>query len=82
MKAIYIGIERDRDYCNYSDCIDDDLSIIDDDWAVCDDDRDGLTQEEAEAYKQECQVLHEFARRMYNILGWEGWSEWRTSYLW
>ena len=40
---------RDDDFA----CIDDDWACIDDDDAVCDDERDGLTQEEADAYEKE-----------------------------
>ena len=46
---------RDDDFA----CIDDDWACIDDDWAciddvdaVCDDERDGLTEEEADAYEK------------------------------
>lgn len=46
----------DDDWC----CIDNDDSVYDDDWscidgddAVCDDERDGLTEEEANAYEKE-----------------------------
>ena len=40
---------RDDDFA----CIDDDWACIDDDDAVCDDERDGLTEEEADAYEKE-----------------------------
>lgn len=40
---------RDDDFA----CIDDDWACIDDDDAVCDDERDGLTEEEANAYEKE-----------------------------
>ena len=40
---------RDDDFA----CIDDDWACIDDDWACIDDDeRDGLTEEEADAYEK------------------------------
>lgn len=81
MEASYVINEKNRNYNDYADCIDDDMIMIDDDDTVCDDDRDGLTPAEAEAYDEECKVLNEFRMRMRDVLGWKGWQEWCKSYL-
>ena len=58
-----IKTERSRGkYADYSDCIDDDFSVIDSDDSVCDDDRDGLLPNEIQSYNQELKEIDEFAK--------------------
>lgn len=61
--------ECDRGIADYSYCIDDDYTIYDADDTVCDDGNDGLTNEEAKAYENECRaeaMLKAELRRLFN----------------
>ena len=61
--------ECSRGIADYSYCIDDDYAIYDADDSVCDDGNDGLTNEEAKAYENECRaeaMLKAELRRLFN----------------
>lgn len=76
-----IKTERSRGkYADYSDCIDDDFSVIDSDDSVCDDDRDGLLPNEIQSYNQELKEMAEFRSKLISELGYSGFEKWKRQY--